>query len=87
VAMRNIEIKVLCKADFSKWSFIEMSDYRSRFFGAGAVIVCWAHEAAAVAFSLALGCAQDCLPAQYVLRIIFRFRERGYAQARADPFS
>ena len=86
MAMRNIEIRAFCRVDFSKWSFIEISDYRSRLFVAVAVVVCWVYEAAAEAFPLASGCDQDCLPAQYVLRIIFRFRER-YAQDRADPFS
>jgi len=50
--MRNIDIRVFCRVDFSKWSFIEISDHRSRFFGAVAVVVCWAHEAAAGAVGL-----------------------------------
>ena len=38
-AMRDIDIRVFCRVDFSKWSFIEISDYRSRFFDAVAVVV------------------------------------------------
>ncbi len=38
-AVRNIDIRVFYRVDFSKWSFIEMSDYQSRFFGA-CVVVC-----------------------------------------------
>ena len=33
MAMRNIDIIVFCRVVFSRWSFIEMSDYRSQFFG------------------------------------------------------
>ena len=34
-AMRDIDIRVFCRVDFSKWSFIEMSGYRSRLVDAG----------------------------------------------------